>query len=90
MKVTFDLENKEVGEALINYIKGSIENLVTLMQLDCNVEIVGYETRPDNQQDIELVEIINVFSKQVLYTFEVNTGIAESLHPMPKKPHYDC
>ena len=87
MKITIDLENKEIGEAIISYTQLVLKELPTLMQLDCNIEIVGYTTRADNQQDIELQQVINMIAHQAIDSFEAH--VISSI-PTPKPTQYDC
>lgn len=86
MKVTFDLENNvTIGKNLMDYVQGSIKNLAMLMGIDCNIEIVNYQTREDTQEDINLFEIIDVVHEQVIHTFEKEN----SETPIPPTP-YKC
>lgn len=85
MKVIFDLEKQVIGRKLIDYVKGSIKNLAMLMELDCNIEIVNYETREDTQEDINLFEIVDVIHEQVIHTFESGTNSETPIPPTPYK-----
>jgi hypothetical protein len=86
MIVTFDLENKvTIGKNLMDYVQGSIKNLAMLMELDCNIEIVNYETREDTQEDIYLFEVIDVIQEQVIHTFESNANTETPIPPTPYK-----
>jgi hypothetical protein len=91
MKITIDLENKVIGKSLMDYIKGSIDNLATMMQLDCKIEIVGYEARQDTQEDVDLFEIVAAIHKQTIIHFEYSTISPENMpKPNPKNIKYDC
>lgn len=69
----------------MDYVKGSIKNFVTLTELDCNIEIVNYETRPDIEEDDILFNVFNVLVQQVIYTLESDSNNENPIPPTPYK-----
>lgn len=85
MKLTIDLENQVVGENLMKYIKDTIDNVAILTQVDCKIEIVGYETRPDTVKDIEILQMVDIAYDQIAHTINKEVSNENPDHPTPYK-----
>lgn len=66
MKIIVDLEKQVVGKNLIEYTEGMINKIATLIEIPCNIEIVNYETRKDNQNDFEAFEALDLIETHIM------------------------
>jgi hypothetical protein len=62
-----------------------INKIATLIEIPCNIEIVNYETRKDNQNDFEAFEALDLIETFIMQQIKTETKDNTDISQTPYK-----